>query len=250
MKEKNSNGDKGDSENEAAKILVYISLLFVCFIFLVAGWTLASEYLKIKGRYYGDMGWQTWILVYPLGAFLYLVGVVGLLLRRRFGYYLGIFLVLLNALFAFISVSAVPATGAFGLVLALISLAIILTSKKYLKPMTKTDKTILLILIALLPLWFVVNWWGSSQPDVEELQKIVTKEAIEKNDVRICNKLVIGKDYCIMDFARNKKDPKPCELVSSEFNRDICYLDIANSIGDPELCKLIKNDYNRGMCNG
>jgi hypothetical protein len=250
MVEKSNRKQKREPHSEISKILVYFGLLFVSFTFVIGAVTFVSQYQEVRGRYYGDTGYQAYITIYLLAALLYFVAITGLLLQRELGYYLGLFMILLNVLFSFITISASALTGTLGLIIAAVSIAILLVSKKYLKPFSEKDATVILILMALIPVWVAANWWGNSQPQPEELQKIVTKEAIEKNDVKICDKLVIGKDFCTMDFARDKRNYSLCESLSSEQDQDLCYLYIANDLKDSTVCKLIKNEYNRGMCGG
>ena len=49
------------------------------------------------------------------------------------------------------------------------------------------------------------------------------------------------KDKCLMDYAKEHKDPAVCEFTYLELSREMCYYDVAILTNDVELCKKIKS---------
>ncbi|MFZ2456185.1 MAG: hypothetical protein WAX07_06895 [Candidatus Altiarchaeia archaeon] len=225
-----------------------LGILFLSIIFLIRSGFNFFVYLGLKDLYYGEWKHQAFSALFLLISFLYLASAVGLLARKLFAYYLS-WLVVLPDILLFSEYLIYPAYAILGIPLTLLSIYTLVRTREHLEPWDKTDKKAAVVICLIILAYIAFNVWAFNQPKPEEYQKIVTQEAIEKNDVKICDKIVVGRDYCIMDFAQNKRDYKICEAISSEYDKESCYLFIANSLNDPEICGLIKNEYQRGMCD-
>lgn len=245
MEHKNTDS-KNVKENKTG---LGLGLVFISLVFFIRAGYYFFVYMGLKGLYYGEWAHQSFSALFLLISFFFLLAGVGSLYRKKYAYYLSWLLVLpdilLGGLYTTYTVYALT-----GIPLTLLIVVLLVMNRNNIKPLDKTDKKTAIVITLIFLSYVVFTAWALQQPNAEEYQKIVTAEAIQKNDITICDKLVIGKDYCLMEFAQNKGDHLLCEKISSEFDKDLCYLHIANSIENPEICKLIKDDYNRGMCHG
>ena len=78
-----------------------LAIGFLVLIFVVRALYFISLYFERVGMYYGDLIHQGFVLLFLVTALFYVVASVGLLLRRRFGYYLTILLIVVDIIFSF-----------------------------------------------------------------------------------------------------------------------------------------------------
>ena len=182
--------------------------------------------------------------IYLVFALYNLIGIVGILYRKGFGKTLGEILII----FDFVMSIRYP-WFPLSLILSIISYILFhLNTKAFRKPEEK-EKYVYYGMVAALLIPVILLLFPSLVPKLHTDPADVTREAIEKNDVKICDKLVTGKDECIRIFAETKKDSRICGIINSDYHRDICYLHLADELDDSQLCELIKNDYDKKMCN-
>jgi hypothetical protein len=225
-----------------------LSLLFVSIIFLLRAGYYAFLFLSNFGLYI-PYDHQVFALGFLILSLLYLVTVLGFYKRRYFSYSMAWFLLSIDIILS-IGYIFNPIAALIGIPLTLLMIYLLRRGEKYLTRKSDKDKYTIPALIALVVLYFAIFSYSGSMPDPEPFSSQVTREAIEKNDVKICDKIKSGYgDDCIRSFAESKKDSKICKLISWEHDRNRCYLHIASDIKNPEICALITEDYERGMCN-
>jgi magnesium-transporting ATPase (P-type) len=185
--------------------------------------------------------------VYLVFALWNLVGIAGVILRRAFGKTLAEILII----FDFVMALRYPWLP-ISLILSIVSYILFRANAKTFRKPEKNDKYVYYGMIVALLIPIILLIFPSLVPKLHTDPADVTREAIENNDLKICDKILGGGDRrrCLSSFALETKNSTICELVDWEHDRDLCYLDVANSVKDPEICKLIKDSYERGMCYG
>ncbi|MEW6722778.1 MAG: hypothetical protein AB1324_05950 [Candidatus Micrarchaeota archaeon] len=72
--------------------------------------------------------------------------------------------------------------------------------------------------------------------------------AVATKDSAKCSKNIelinssIGYSVCIGAVSKAAKDPAPCGLLKTEFDRDLCYLELAQYMDDPSICDYVKDE--------
>ncbi|ODS42990.1 MAG: hypothetical protein MSIBF_06995 [Candidatus Altiarchaeales archaeon IMC4] len=237
MPAKTKNKAKGQKKLTAA-------LSFVVFILL-----LRIIYLPYKSFQYlsADMLENMLVMFGVLEALLYIIAVIGIMKRRQFGIQIAVFTIFLDGLGSLSS----PPVGVFSFLFAVFLIYLLWMNQDYFRDFDQTDKSVwvvalLLITVYGLSFWYVLNF------DEEEYVAGVIKEAIEKGDVGVCDKL--GKSFlmnnCVKSFAVNNKNADLCDKINSNNVRDLCYFDIGIELNSRELCDKIQNGYEQGLCHG
>lgn len=155
-------------------------------------------------------------------VFIYMLAVVGIHKRKRFGFYMGLFVVSLAIMFSI----AFMVHGIFvlGVLLSGFQFYLLLKNKKLFKEYDKTDKFVLSVAFLSVVLYLGWVWWHNSQPTAEERYEMVSREAREKNDVTICDRLSdsFWKDNCVKDYAYHSLNISLCDTINSKNVRDRC----------------------------
>jgi hypothetical protein len=74
-------------------------------------------------------------------------------------------------------------------------------------------------------------------------------EAQMRDNVSLCEKMMIGRETCYTDFARLVGDPSVCSGIDNIERRDWCYSGIASLKHDPSICdKISPNNINKDSC--
>lgn len=219
-----------EGELPAGLALVAIILLFEALIF-----TYHTLPLRIDSVIFFEL------------VFIYVLAVVGIYKMKLYGYYISLFIIsitiLISIFFIFQSILVL------GFLLSVFQLYLLLKNRKHFKEYDKTDKTVFSVAFLSIILYLGFIWWYNSQPTPQDHYQMVSKEAKEKNDITICDKLQEGwRSECIKDFAVAKKDDGFCREINDINIKDNCYLDIASFTGNQTLCDKISNSYERDDC--
>jgi len=224
--------DVRDLPNELTFVAIILGIGASLWLFLTV-----TTYPNIDFMMYG------WLFI------LYLIPLIGVLKRRRFGFYIGLFILLINCLAALVFFSAVSLIGLFINGLALVML---MKSMDHFRKWDRVDKWAIVLFIMINVLYFgAVHYWNYIRPTPEEYYQQVSAEAIEKGDWRVCERLSgVHRNNCISSFAKSKNDFELCKEISGDTIRDYCYFDIAISLKNPQICDNIKDEYDKDMCYG
>ncbi|RLI95575.1 MAG: hypothetical protein DRO92_01700, partial [Candidatus Altiarchaeales archaeon] len=211
-------------------------LIFVALIFIIRGiyWAYTfSEYFEPPWEF-GDVVVLLFILVF---SGFYIIPAIGIYRGRRYGYYLALFMLcieipLLLLLFSIYTIGIILA----GLILALL-FYLILQNRSYFKEFDRTDRYVILGMVFSIFVLLLSYGYLLTLPTPEEYYKMISKEAKEKGDWSICDKLRDGvfwvkgweslagyRSECIKDFAIYKSDPEMCKNVPIRDDRNRCYL--------------------------
>jgi len=178
---------------------------------------------------------------------IYVASIVAIARRKKFAFYFTTFLLALD----------LGSVGFLGDPLAVISLVSSLIgilllwrgigwfNKSYDRYDLYFFVGIILMVILYFSAWiYVVNFL----PTPKEYADMVTKEAIEKGDWRVCEKLRFGQERCKLSVIAGKKDPKLCMLINSNNIRFDCYVDVAQALNNRSICDLIDEEIiNEGL---
>jgi len=240
---------RAEEETQKTKELP-VELVFVVIIFLIRAGYYTSVYLSESRLYIGDMQHHAFILIFLLVALFYLVSSVGLFLRKKFGYYLAWLLLFVDVVFS-AGYLLYPLYALVGIPLLLFMIYALIKNENNIKKAGRVDKWVALGLISAVVLYFAFIVYAAVQPTPEEYYQMVSKEAREKGDWRICDRLSGGrKDNCIKDFAVAKKDAELCGEVKNSNTRYNCYIYIASALKNRSVCDMIKNDREKKFCYG
>ena len=218
----------------------------VILFLLIAGQYLFL-YLK-ELEYMTSMRDQAFSLLILLFILFYIISVIGLLTRRPFGYYLALFLVGIETLFS-IGYLTRPTYALTMISLVALVIYALIKNRHIFREANKRDKQVALGLTLMVVLYIIFTVYAAVQPTPEEYYQMVSKEAREKGDWRVCDRLdTAWKDDCIKNFAIYKRDADLCKNINWSHARDECYIGIAESLHDPKICDNVDNRYARGIC--
>lgn len=184
-----------------------------------------------------DLGGVIVLMSALLVGLLYVVPAVGLFQRREYGYTIGICVLLLECILPIMTFVFQPVATVIGFFVSVAMLASILKNKNQFKKQDKTDMTIkkLLTITMVVSVLTILSYviYTQTQPTPEEYYKIVSAEARQKNDTKICDKVSdsFWRDNCIKDYATENLDVSLCETIKSMNVRDLCRSDIRERTG-------------------
>lgn len=236
----NSTETKENKKTNAERDLILLSL----FLLLNVGFFV----MLFIGFYDAEHPQHTAVwTIYLVFALYNLIALVGILYRRGFGKTLTEILLI----FDFVMNIRYP----WMLVSLILTLLAYSTFQKYktgvFKEKDKLNKYVYWGMAAalLIPVIFYMN--PTLVPKLHQDTGEITKEAITKNDVTICNRINGGgKRQCLTDFAITKKEPSVCTLINWSDDADTCYRLVAVETKNSSLCSLIKREMDRGICYG
>ncbi len=218
--------DQAKEEIETQREELPLGLVFVIIIFLLrAGQYFFFAYLK-ELEYMPSMRDQAFSLLILLFVLFYVISVIGLLTRRLFGYYLALFLVLVETLFS-IGYLTQPVYALTLISLIALVIYALIKNRHIFREANKRDRQVALGLTLIVVLYIIFAVYAALQPTPEEYYGMVTKEAIEKGDWRICEKIQSGhKDDCIRAVAVSLNNEDVCKEIRWDHIRNYCYDDI------------------------
>ena len=238
---------RAEEETQKTKELP-VELAFVVIIFLIRAGYYTSVYLSESRLYIGDMQHHAFILIFLLVALFYLISSVGLFLRKKFGYYLAWLLLFVDVVFS-AGYLLYPLYALVGIPLLLFMIYALIKNENNIKKAGRVDKWVALVVVSAIVLYFAFIVYAAVQPTPEEYYQMVSKEAREKGDWRVCDRLSGGrKDNCIKDFAVAKKDAELCERIEDNGIQDNCYYYIAEKLKDTSICDKIISTWERKQC--
>jgi len=243
-------------------------LLFVAFIFLIRGvywvlffvrsakpvWKWGVSDILLFAEYllsYVNPPWNfgdvllTGFVILVFGS--YTLAAAGILLRRRFAYYIALFLLLLEVLIGVSFLFVSPVMAAIGLSFAVLLIYLLRAKKDHFEEFDKTDKKVIRVFVGAVLIFLVSYAYALTLPPEEEYAKMVTQEAVEKGDWRVCEKLRYGKSDCIISVAVSKLNADLCEGVLDVNEKNRCYYYIGKKLKDGNICNKI-TDYLREYC--
>jgi len=227
-----------------------VELAFVVIIFLIRAGYYTSVYLSESRLYIGDMQHHAFILIFLLVALFYLISSVGLFLRKKFGYYLAWLLLFVDVVFS-AGYLLYPLYALVGIPLLLFMIYALIKNENNIKKAGRVDKWVALGVISAVVLYFAFIVYAAVQPTPEEYYRMVSKEAREKGDWRVCDKLQGGwKRRCMEEFAVYKKAPSLCEQIPPGNAKDSCFFSLALRLNNFTLCDRIANEYEVNRCYG
>ena len=183
--------------------------------------------------------------IYLVFALYNLIAIIGVLFKRGFGKTLCdvliIFDFILNMRYPWLPLS---------LILSIIAYLLFRQNIKVFREKDDLNKKVYTIMAVALLIPVVLWSYPSLVPKLFATPGDIIQEAIDKNDVTICDKIKSGyRDDCIRSFAENKNDAQLCKLIDWDHERNRCYLHIGSNTKNPKICNLITEDFERGMCN-
>jgi len=234
----------------------------IVLIFLARGiyWAYTfSDYFESPWEF-GDIVVLLFILV--VSSF-YIIPAMGILQGRKYGYYLALFMLSLEIPLSLLLFPIYPLAILFGALILALLFYFLLKNRSYFQEFDKTDKKVIFGLVLGVILFLLSYGYWLTLPTPQEYYKMISKEAREKGDWRICDKLKDGifwvkgwervggyRSECIKDFAIYKSDPEMCKKVPIKDDRNRCYLYVGIKLKNTSICDNIDNDYEKGMCYG
>ncbi|ODS42361.1 MAG: hypothetical protein MSIBF_03280 [Candidatus Altiarchaeales archaeon IMC4] len=224
-------------------------LTFVAIIFLIRG-------LYLLVDFFGSISWGRSPEVFEVLLFgginiipasFYFLVAVGIIYRRPFALYLGYVIVLLDVLANVVYVFTQPMFIS-GLVVGILMIYLLHINEHNFRKFDKTDSMLFVGIVLLIFLYLVALVWAYHLPDAEERAAIVTKEAIEKGDVGVCEKLNFDKNNCIKSIAISTKNLSMCDEISNTHIKEQCYRSFAVSLRREDLCEKITDIYKKDSC--
>ena len=217
-----------------------VELAFVVIIFLLIAGQYFFLYLK-ELEYMPSMRDQAFSLLILLFILFYVISVIGLLTRRVFGYYLALFLVGVETLFS-IGYLTRPTYALTMISLVALVIYALIKNRHIFREANKRDKQVALGLTLMVVLYIIFTVYAAVQPTPEEYYQMVSKEAREKGDWRVCDRLSWGRERCKASVVVSKKDPRLCNVVKSINVRFDCYVDVAQALNNRSICDLIDEE--------
>jgi len=213
--EKTNTNEKNKEKKEFGRF----SFIYLCGLFLAQ----AGLYTLLFFMFYNPDEFPSTNALYSLYlvfAFINMVTFSGILLKRHYG---KILIALVAPMGMIVSLSY-PLFALFLIPITFIGLYLFRDNALAFKPKDKKDKYAY-IAIALALILFLANAeYSQNLPRPEPYYSKVTKEAIQKNDVTICNRINSGyRDDCIKAYAVYKNDSNFCALIQWEHLRGYCY---------------------------
>jgi len=207
-------------------------------------------------RYPGEVLHKVFMMMWILLALLYITSLVGILQRRRFALYSSSILLMLSVILS-VLITGIIVFAVVGLFLYLVLLFFLWKNEGYFKRFDRLDNWVLigmLFLVVASAAAFEYSRCCVPSPEDYAKQRLaeVTKEAVEKDDWRVCDKLQEAyRSECKASFAASNKDPHLCKNVAVDNIRYNCYIDVASVLKDPEICDLIDEAIiNEGLGGG
>ena len=230
------------------------SLMAIVLIFLARGiyWAYTfSDYFESPWEF-GDIVVLLFILV--VSSF-YIIPAMGILQGRKYGYYLALFMLSLEIPLSLLLFPIYPLAILFGALILALLFYFLLKNRSYFQEFDKTDKKVIFGLVLGVILFLLSYGYWLTLPTPQEYYKMISKEAREKGDWRICDKLKDGifwvkgweslggyRSECIKDFAVAKRDAGVCRSISSINVRFNCYVDVAQELNNKSICDLIDEE--------
>ncbi len=244
MKEETKGKAKKKEEKETQKTREELSLglFFVAFIFLVRGLYLLyasfEEFAIVPGGLFGKL-----LVVggFLLAAF-YLLSSVAVLSRKRFGLYLGSTIMFFDIFFSIALISNAPMMIGLNVLFMIFLLYLLRRNERYFRGVEKADKLILAVCLMIALAYFGSLYYVGKMPSEEEHYQIISKEAREKGDWKVCEKLSWGRERCKASVIAIKKDPELCKIVQSVNVRFDCYVDVAQALNNKSVCDLMDEE--------
>jgi len=175
---------------------------------------------------------------------LTLLGGFGVLARTQWGFLLAFWMSLI-ALIAQSETNIMERTG--GEIMSILLMGGLWKAydlKKFVKG--KYDNKVAFVLILVVFGMIVAD---GLKPSPEEYAARVTKEAVEKGDWRVCERLEPGyKDLCIKSYAVEKRNPEICGMVDTRWVKNECYTHVAIKTDNLQICDKIDKEDARGIC--
>ena len=228
-----------------------LSISLICIILLFLANALYILYLVYGDfwRYPGEVLHKVSMLVWILLALLHITSVVGILQRRRFALYSSSVLLMLSIAVS-VLITRLVVFAVVGLVIYLFLLRLLWGNETYFKKFDRLDKWIMIVMFLLVISSIAAFHYSlCCVPDSEEYAELVTNEAVEKGDWRVCEKLSYGKSDCIRSIAINKNSAELCEKVSDANGRNNCYFHIGINLKNASICdKIDDRDYTKEWC--
>lgn len=220
--------DTGMSESADDKTVGAHSMLFNILLLLVGFRAVVSFYMSVvelpHAGGYTSSSHLFYILFFSLGfvfALLYGLTLWGLVKERKFAFYLGSSILLLDLFFAM----------AGGVVYSLISLSasivmlwLFVKYRNMLHKFDKKDKQILVVVSVFIILYIAALYITYQLPNSEEIYTSVVAEALIQ------------------------KNPEKCLTLSKTGSIDQCILEVAVSSANPDFCKLSKTESHKTIC--
>lgn len=244
----NEKDDKKQDSDESLDIGFGIVVIIVALIFFArAGY----QYMLYSSFSYGpELVNKTADFFNIIVALFYVAAGVGFLMSRRFGYTLAIYISLIDILFGVIMTFA-GFNMITGIASSIIIFLIAFFSEPKFKPKNKTDTRILLGLAAVFITYLLIHMYAANQPTTEEYVSIITSEAIQKNDIKICDRLDENrKKPCLKELAITTSNSSICYIISGGNSRDACFLNFAATTKNHTFCEYIDNQYEKNRCGG
>ena len=237
-----------------------IGLDFVMAIFFIRG-----IYWFYKIIDYFEPPWEFGDVVVLLFTIIfsgfYIVPAIGIYYGRRFGYQLALFMLCIEIPLLLIFFFMYPLWIVFGALFLGLLFYSLLKNKSYFQEFDETDRKVILGLVSGVILLLLSYGYWLTLPTPQDYYRMISKEAREKNDWRICNNLRDGifwvkgwervggyRSECIKDFAVARRDVEVCRVISSINVRFNCYVDVAQALNNKSICDLIDEEIvNEGL---
>ena len=229
-------------------------LVFVALIFLIRGiyWAYTfSDYFEPPWEF-GDIVVLLFVLVF---SGFYIIPAIGILQGRKYGYYLAFFMLCIEMPLSLLFFPVYPVAVLFGGLFLALLFYLLLKNKSHFKEFDKTDRKVLIGLVSGVILLLLSYGYLLTLPTPQDYYRMISREAKEKNDWKICDKLRDGifwvkgwehiggyRSECIKDFAVAKRDVEVCRSISSINVRFNCYVDIAQELNNKSVCDLIDEE--------
>jgi hypothetical protein len=204
--------DNESKKNSPVRDLILISL----FLLLNAGFFI----MLFVGFYDAEHPQHTAVwTIYLVFASYNLIAIVGVLYRRGFGKTLTgaliIFNFVMNLRYPWFPIS---------LFLSLVAYMLFLASKNIFREKDPLNQKVYTLMAAALMIPVIMWSFPEYVPKLHTDPADVTQEAIEKNDVTICDKITSGyRDDCIKAVAVQSKNSSLCDLIKWDHLRGYCY---------------------------
>ena len=206
-----------------------LTVLLICIILLFLANALYILYFVYRDfwSYPGEVLHKVFMMMWVLLVILYFASIFGIMQRRRFALYSSSLLLMLSVIVS-APLSGVIVFAVVGLLLYLVLLYFLWKNEEYFKRFDRLDKWILIGMVLLvISSVAAFEYSRCCVPDPEEYAELVTQEAIEKGDWRVCEKIQSGhRDDCIREVAVSLNNEGICKEISWDHLRSYCYDDV------------------------